>query len=119
MPNSRSSIGNIMAHAGRALQQNAGVITRGAVLKWLEANRTELLAALSQADSERGAAFLDAFCQRFPWAAGVIATAMRATPDQALDAIASYSPEMARELAQHKEQFAELQAYWRAGREGC
>lgn len=110
----RPSIGMIVANAGRALQANAGIIARAAVLNWLNANRAELLAALSQADSQRGAAFLDAFCTRFPWAAGVIATAMDATPDQALDAIASYSPELAQELAPHKEQFAQLQEYWRA-----
>ena len=106
-----------MKNVGQNVQANMAQLLRGALVRWLETNRADLLSTLAQADYERGAQLLDSLCSRFPWVAGVVTTAMNGSPETAIAAIASYDPALAAELAQHKAQFAELQACWLRGRE--
>lgn len=113
----RPSIGSMLSKLGGNLQTNAIQALQGAVLTWLEANQDELLSAINQAQYERGAAVLDAFCQRFPWLAGPVVLAMRGTPAQAIDAIGAYDAALAAELRNHEAEFAELQKCWLKGRE--
>ena len=111
----RPSIGETIREAGRAVQASAAQLAAGAAKSWLADHREELLAVIQQAKTERGAALLHEFCRKVPLAAGVVALAMKGTPEMAIAAIGMYDEDLGTQLGQHRGNIAKLQEYWRLG----
>jgi hypothetical protein len=94
----RPNIGSVIRQVGLAAQASATQLLAGGTKKWMLDHREELLTVIEQAKTERGAQLLNEFCKQFPVAAGIVAVAMKGTPEMAIAAISFYDEELANRL---------------------
>lgn len=83
------------------------------VRDWIQTHRSELIAAIEQAQSERGAWLLHSFCNDYPAMAFVVTMLMGGTVENAIENVARFDPATAEAIAKNRGNFEKLQAHWR------
>lgn len=95
-----------------ALRVAAGNASEVLMRAWLAEHGEELIECLAEVETKRARFLLYELCEKVPAVAGVVTMLMRGTPEQAVNNIGMFSPDLAERLRPHLAAMAALQTEW-------